>query len=478
MTEETLLALRQDPVLFSEEILGHQLYSKQKEVYRMVAAHDRVAIGSGHKVGKTFTGSDLVLWFLFCYPGSIVITTAHDNRQVKFQMWKEIRKKYAESNFKNYFPNSECLTTFLRMDEEDTSFAIGFATKDKDSSAFQGYHAPYAMILIDEASGISNEIWEGALSMESEVFKIVALGNMLDPLSKFVNLFESPIWKSATIPSWESPNITGEMYVPGLATKDWIEDMKLEWGENSFIYKTRVAAECPKDSLGGVISYAALKSIVRKANEITHEKPYYAGLDVADLGGDLTVLTLLDANGQHVNSFSWEAKTTETEGRVLDITRNYAISKIAIDALGVGIGVANGLADSRELRGKVIYYKGSENALRPDVYANKSAEAWCWVDEAVKSGDLTAIQDTKFLISDLAQRHKEVDRQGRISVEPKAKYNQRLGRSPDFGDSFVLANVARRYGKGDLKTGNIKSDSTRGRKGSRQNEFAKDLAVF
>jgi hypothetical protein len=46
---------RDDPVLFAVEVLGLTTWSRQAEIMRAVATHSRVAVKSGHKVGKSTT---------------------------------------------------------------------------------------------------------------------------------------------------------------------------------------------------------------------------------------------------------------------------------------------------------------------------------------------------------------------------------------------------------------------------------------
>ena len=74
-TVEAIAALRADPILFVEEVLGATPQKWQAQALDAIAAHDRVAIKSGHGVGKTAFESWVVLWWLMThYPCKVAVT--------------------------------------------------------------------------------------------------------------------------------------------------------------------------------------------------------------------------------------------------------------------------------------------------------------------------------------------------------------------------------------------------------------------
>ena len=62
--EKGLLKLKNDPSLFVREVLGAKPEFWQAEALKAICDHDRVAIKSGHGVGKSCFQSWIVLWFL------------------------------------------------------------------------------------------------------------------------------------------------------------------------------------------------------------------------------------------------------------------------------------------------------------------------------------------------------------------------------------------------------------------------------
>ena len=67
---------RQDPKLFLSSVLdAKHWWSGQEEICKSVIKHDRLAIASGHALGKDWLSARLILWFLYCFEPSIVIAT-------------------------------------------------------------------------------------------------------------------------------------------------------------------------------------------------------------------------------------------------------------------------------------------------------------------------------------------------------------------------------------------------------------------
>ena len=96
ISKQLIDRFRHNPDQYDEEVLKHKPWSKEKEILQAVGKYEKVAIGSGNIVGKTYTLSDLVLWFAPLFPQSKIITTAPTERQVKDQLWSEISKKHSE----------------------------------------------------------------------------------------------------------------------------------------------------------------------------------------------------------------------------------------------------------------------------------------------------------------------------------------------------------------------------------------------
>src|ERR1700722_10801395 len=83
--------LIEDPSSFAEGVLGHNLWSKQKEILQSVATHRRTAVKACHASGKTRAAAAAVLWWITNHTDGIAVTTAPSWTQVEKVLWGEIR---------------------------------------------------------------------------------------------------------------------------------------------------------------------------------------------------------------------------------------------------------------------------------------------------------------------------------------------------------------------------------------------------
>lgn len=66
-------------VSFPKEMLGRPYpWEKQEEILRAVSEHNRVAVRSGHGVGKTWASARCVLWYLYCHRGVYRVNNCSD----------------------------------------------------------------------------------------------------------------------------------------------------------------------------------------------------------------------------------------------------------------------------------------------------------------------------------------------------------------------------------------------------------------
>ena len=92
MTEENdvgelLLAIALDPVLFVEGVLDAKPEKWQREALYAVRDNDRVAIRSGHGIGKTAFLSWLILWWVLTRSPSRIACTANTASQLSYILW-------------------------------------------------------------------------------------------------------------------------------------------------------------------------------------------------------------------------------------------------------------------------------------------------------------------------------------------------------------------------------------------------------
>jgi hypothetical protein len=127
--------------------------------------------------------------------------------------------------------------------------AYGRKPADYDPAAFQGIHARYVLVIIDEAGGVPKSIFEAVDALATNVgARIVAVGNHDDPASHFAAICKPGSgWHVETISAFDTPTYTGEKVpedlLPLLVSPEWVEERKLRWGITSPIYPGRHRSE-------------------------------------------------------------------------------------------------------------------------------------------------------------------------------------------------------------------------------------------
>ena len=193
-----------NPDFFFEKILGVKLWSKQREIARSVLENRETAVFSCHAAGKTWSASKIALWYLFAYPGSIVVTTAPTFRQVKDLLWREIRTSYDHATFK---PVKRANTTDLNFASD--WYMIGLSTNDPDK--FQGYHAAsgHLLVIADESAGIEELIFEAVDAVLTTAdTRLLMIGNPTSSSGRFFKAAREPGVKKIQIKAWDTPNFT------------------------------------------------------------------------------------------------------------------------------------------------------------------------------------------------------------------------------------------------------------------------------
>ena len=253
------------PVAFAREVLGVELWAKQVEVLTALTEHRRVAVKSGNGLGKGFCAAVAVLWFVHTRPDAIVLTTAPTFRQVRHILWRQIRRLYG--------PAPETLGGRMldtRWELPDGRYAMGLSADGADQ--FQGFHSPNVFIVVDEAEGVGDEIYEAIESvMTSAEPLLLLIGNPTTMTGAFRRAFfeERRIYRNITISALDSPNVqAGRVVIPGLTTPRWVEERREIWGEDNPVYRARVLGEFPDQGDNTLLNLSDIEAAVRRPHSL------------------------------------------------------------------------------------------------------------------------------------------------------------------------------------------------------------------
>jgi hypothetical protein len=169
-------------------------------------------------------------------------------------------------------------------------------------------------------------------------------------------------------------------------------------------------------------------------------------VDVARSGDDETVVVALRpaARGGHVARVVHAARghdlmrTTGEVARLLAAEPRPAVGDhvVVVDAVGLGQGVHDRLA---ELGVPVVDFKGSRAAVRPDRFANRRAESYWALREALIAGEVDLDPADDDLAAQLGGQRYALRSSGAVLIESKAEMRRRGLPSPDRADALAMA---------------------------------------
>jgi hypothetical protein len=422
-----------DPIWKADHLFGFHAWSKQREILRAVRAHSRVAVRSCHGVGKTAVAAIVVLDFLSEHPRSRVITTAPTFSQVEQLLWREIRGRY----HKSALPFGGRLTN-TKLELADDWFALGLSTNEPDR--FQGHHSDHLLLVVDEASGVDEEIYEAAEGFLTNTdARTLLIGNPTQLTGQFHRAFtsERALWNTIGISAFDSPNLTGEqvpdLVARALVSKSWVDDKRIKWGEQSPAYQVRVLGEFASTADDTVCSLGNVEAAQQRS--LPRGEPVEISCDVARFGSDETVIAVRYGQKAWIVETYTKRDTMETTGRVIHWAAYHHASRVVVDEGGLGGGVVDRLREQR-LPFEIEAFNGAQSPVHATgEYPTRRSEAWFALSEQLPGLDL---DPDEMLLADLVAPSYKFDSSGRRVVEPKDETKKRLGRSPDRGDAFVM----------------------------------------
>ncbi|MDD3927725.1 MAG: hypothetical protein PHT33_13820 [bacterium] len=438
-----------DPAWWVTDVLGAKLWPKQVEILESLRDNPETAVRSCHGSGKSFTAGRAILWFLYTHMPCIVINTAPTNRQVRGILWKEIRIAHQRAN---YPLGGKLLTQELKL--ADDWWAWGFTAPEYDPDRFQGFHEVYILVVVDEAAGVSEPIYEaidGVLTSENA--RLLIIGNPTDPTGRFGKAFKTPGVNKITISAFDTPNfttfgiteediasgeweakITSPLPFPTLVTPHWVAKCHKRWGPTSALYTSRVKGEFPEQGTDTLIPLSWVEAAQNRELEPTG--PSELGVDVARYGEDETVI--MHRRGPVARSISTTGKedTMQTTGRVVRALSDTGATVAKVDGDGLGAGVVDRLA---ELDKPVAEMRSGFAALDNERFLNRRAE-WYWgLRERFETGDVDIDPEDEELAAQLSSIKYKINSRGQIQIESKDDMKKRGMSSPDRADALMLS---------------------------------------
>jgi hypothetical protein len=448
---------RREPATWAVERGGLELWSAQREIMESVRDNRLTAVHSCHQIGKSFIASAVVCWFLDTYPAgeARVVTTAPTAPQVKAILWHEINQLHKNAGL----PGRLNMTEWYLGNQ---LVAFGRKPSDYSDSAFQGVHARYFLVVLDEACGIPTSLWTAASTLAAnEHSRILAIGNPDNPVGEFAdNCRPDGDWNVIGVGYEDTPNFTGEE-VSGrlkemLISKVWVDDRRRKWGEDSALFQSKCRGVFP--TVGDPWQVVP-KAWAERCRWLDHAPQptadVEAGVDVA-AGNDRLVVTIRQGTRVLAVEYFVESDPEKAVGRVALFLREWNVRRAKVDAIGVGWGVYGALRSSSshhhpDLAAMThatevipINVSNSASPSQQHLYMNRRAELWFLGRDLSKDMGWDFAGLPSDVVDDLIHeltlpRYEIVDASGRVKVESKDKIRDRLKASPDLAESCLLA---------------------------------------
>lgn len=498
-----MLPYQTRPTRWFKTILGAECEEYQNRILRAIVQHDRIAISACHDVGKSWTLARVVLWFGSCFPYSKIVTTAPTGRQVEKILWSEIKSAYARAK---HPLGGRMLNLEWKINEVDW-FAMGFSPANEASigegqgtqSTFQGFHAPYLLVVFDEATGVKPALWtmaEGLLT--SHNVKFICIGNPTSTQSDFYKCFSDRSWFKIKLSCFDSPNLIANgittlaalqaevdfcktlsddafldrvksyKVVKGhLLTLRWVVEKAIQWGMESALFLSKVLGEFPLEGDNVAIPLRVVEQAQQRSGyTVTDADRKTLGVDVARYGTDSTVFTPMHGPIVGKKKVINKRDTMQVVGEVVAQCWDGPIANmpdvIVVDEGGLGAGVVDRLEELRtegveihshvQIRG-VNFGAGVECTLDGCDHSGKNkCERARYVNQKARMFDLLAkdmrssieLPDEEVYQEELPSIQYKYDSKGRTYIESKDEFKKRTGRgSPDTADSLALANYGR-----------------------------------
>ena len=429
--EEFVAAYGNDPVLFVEEMLGAQPFDYQAEFLRALLAERKMTVKSGHGTGKSTTASWAMLWFMLLrYPCKVVVT-APTSSQLFDAMFAELKR------WINELPKELQQLLNVKSDRVELVSAPAEAfiscrtARAETPEALAGVHSDNVLLIIDEASGVPEQVYEAAAgSMSGHNATTLMLSN---PTRSSGTFFESHnrmanSWWTRTWSCKDSP----------LVSHEFVDEMELRYGPESNAYRVRVLGEFPLSDDNTIIPYHLVEAAQNRDVVVSDEATVVWGLDVARFGSDATALC--KRQGPIVTELrSWRGlDLMQTTGRIVAEYEALAPSKrpaeILVDSIGVGSGVVDRL---QELGLPVRGVNVAESPSMGDTYMNLRSELWFKCKAWLEDRSCKLPKDDQ-LIAELTAIRYSFTSSGKMKAESKDEMRKRGLGSPDLADALCL----------------------------------------
>lgn len=461
-----------DPVLFCKHVLGNDLHPKQVEILNAIGnpAYRKVIVKSGHQMGKTFITARAMLWFLMKHPHSRVIATANTFHQVEKVLFIELTKAFWDIAPKLPLYGLDISKIKLNRTNLEIArdwFISGVSVDNHQSVSLQGHHEDNIMVVIDESSGIHENVWMAIESLLAggENTKLFAIGNPLVTSGRFYDYFSLPqpdTTKLITMSCYDNPDFiangiktiddvlnvdikTLKITRSHLVSVRYVREQFLDYGQA--IYDTRCLGEFSTVSDEALVGLKDFNDAVGREIEVNEEDPKTMGVDPAWMGTDKSVVCIQQSNKVLIYITFEKLDGPQLASRIKEIADEWDIEgkNIFIDVVGIGTSTFDHV--KRLIPGvwgvSGGYKSDWDIEITKDDFVNLRAKLHIRIMRLFKKGLISLPADSpvlEILKRELMTIQWELNSNEKFVIEKKENIKKKLnGRSPDYTDATTLS---------------------------------------
>lgn len=414
-------------------------HEKQQEIITSRARFK--IIRAGRRSGKTAVEIEIMLFKAVAVKDRNVFFICPTQKQARSIIWEALKARLGKVGEANESRLE------MRLPTQDGGTSTLFIGGWENRENFRGMKAHH--ITFDETDTMKDffigwqEIFRPALIDTAGTADFIGTPKKENPNLRRLEKEANHEWAAFHFTSWDNPSLPPE------------ELEKAKEDMDTTTYQQEILAEYVENE-GALFKYAALIDLF--SNSITKSPEKYLTVDIADDGSDKTIFT--SWQGLEVYDIQ-QYSQLQTDGIINQIREMAAkdkipYSQIAVDAIGVGAGVAS----SPLLKG-IIGYKSSYSAMRTELdpvrlpnvhyrttapltteYRNLRSQCIFELSRRVNNHEVAVkVDDQRIksaIIEELSTYQDESKGDGKAMATQKEDVKERIGRSPDLSDTLIM----------------------------------------
>ena len=406
---------------------------QQDELQALDEGCTRISVRSGHGVGKTTWLAWVVIHHLLFRTPCKIACTAPSAPQLFDVLAAEIKKWFRQLPEFLQQP-IEVSSDRLYWRNSPSNFCTFRTARVETPEALQGIHEGYVLLVVDEASGVHDAIFESGSGSMSTAGAITLLTS--NPTRRSGFFFKTQTewadeWRVRKVSCFDSL----------LVTPKYIEEQRKRYGVDSAIYAVRVLGEFPAAEEDTFIPYHVVESAINRDIQINEALPVYWGLDVARSEAN-DASALCKRRGDIVLEPVKTWRLSDTMELVAHVKHEYDMastfdrpSQIFVDSIGFGGPVADRL---RQLELPAVDVNVAELPSMDTNYHRLRDDLWGAVRAWFNTRKVSIPKDDD-LVAELTTPLIDFNRTTqKIICESKRDMKKRGVDSPDRADALCL----------------------------------------